>query len=115
MDGVGRQRFASIIAFFQSSMSNDCKDPVQGKPAPIEGKARLDFNEMAAGLDRLIIAKTTWLQTYSSGPKKRPDFEIEIQFAHLKVLEQAAADYRRAAIRQGSNSGNPSDNSTRSY
>ena len=69
---------------------------------------------MAAGLDRLIIAKTTWLQTYSSGPKKRPDHEIETQFNHLKVLEQAAADYRRAAARQGLNRGHNREDTARS-
>ncbi|WP_312809317.1 hypothetical protein [Agrobacterium cavarae] len=56
--------------------------------------------EMVVGLDKMIAAKSGWLETFSTGPKKRPDHEIEIQKNHLSVLMQAAEDYRRAANRR---------------
>ncbi|MDX3927650.1 MAG: hypothetical protein QHC90_17810 [Shinella sp.] len=47
----------------------------------------------------MIASKADWLETFSSGSKKRPDHEIEIQRKHLAVLQQAAEDYQRAADR----------------
>lgn len=64
---------------------------------------RLTHAEMVEGLERLIFSKSDWIATFSTGTKKRPDHEIETQKQHLRVLEQAAADYRRAAARGDSN------------
>jgi hypothetical protein len=60
---------------------------------------RLSYAEMVAGLRKMIASKADWLETFSSGSKKRPDHEIEIQRKHLAVLQQAAEDYQRAADR----------------
>jgi len=60
---------------------------------------RLSYAEMVEGLGKMITSKTDWLETFSSGSKKRPDHELEIQRKHLTVLQQAAEDYQRAADR----------------
>lgn len=60
---------------------------------------RLSHAEMAEGMRKMIAAKSGWLETFSDGAKKRPDFEIETQTQHLRVLTQAAEDYQRAADR----------------
>ncbi len=64
-----------------------------------EDLARLSFEDMADDLRKMATSKTWWLEACSSGPKKRPDHELDIQRKHLKVLQQAAADYQRAATR----------------
>ena len=64
-----------------------------------EDFARLSFEDMADDLGKMAVSKAWWLEACSSGPKKRPDHELDIQRKHLKVLQQAAADYQRAATR----------------
>ena len=65
---------------------------------------RLSFSEMAEDLHKMVTSKSVWLETFASGPKKRPDQEIEIQRKHLTVLQQAAEDYQRAADRPANRS-----------
>ncbi|RSC31227.1 hypothetical protein EGT36_21375 [Agrobacterium sp. FDAARGOS_525] len=65
----------------------------------MENKPRHSHAEMVDGLEKMITAKAGWIETFSTGPKKRPDHEIEIQQKHLSVLRQAVEDYRRAANR----------------
>lgn len=60
---------------------------------------RLSHADMAEDLRRMVTSKADWLETFSSGSKKRPDHELEIQRKHLAVLQQAADDYQRAADR----------------
>lgn len=60
---------------------------------------RISHPDMAEGMRKMATAKSGWLETFSSGAKKRPDHEIETQQKHLQVLEQAAEDYQRAADR----------------
>ena len=60
---------------------------------------RFTHAEMAHEMDRMASSKGGWLSTFSAGKKKRPDHEIEAQRLHLRVLRQAADDYRRAAER----------------
>lgn len=60
---------------------------------------RLSFGDMADDLTKMATSKSWWLEACSSGPKKRPDHELEIQRKHLAVLQQAADDYQRAADR----------------
>lgn len=64
------------------------------------GSERIPHGEMAEDLKRMADAKAGWLETFSHGAKKRPDGEIETQQQHLRILEQAESDYRRAAERQ---------------
>ena len=68
-----------------------------------EDAARLSFADMAEDLHKMATSKAGWLETCSSGPKKRPDHELDIQRKHLRVLQQAVEDYQRAASRKASN------------
>lgn len=68
---------------------------------------RLSFPDMADDLRRMANSKAVWLETFSSGSKKRPDHELEIQRKHLTVLQQAADDYQRAAARPAARSARP--------
>ena len=60
---------------------------------------RLSHADMAEDLRKMVTSKANWLETFSSGSKKRPDHELKIQRKHLTVLQQAADDYQRAADR----------------
>ena len=60
---------------------------------------RLPHVDMADDLRKMVTSKADWLETFSSGSKKRPDGELETQRKHLTVLQQAAEDYQRAADR----------------
>jgi len=60
---------------------------------------RLAHSDMADELAKLACSKRTWLGAFGSGRNKRPDYEIETRNRELAVLEQATADYRRAAER----------------
>ncbi|MBB3977389.1 hypothetical protein GGQ64_002595 [Rhizobium azooxidifex] len=60
---------------------------------------RLSCADMAEDIRRMAASKADWLETFSNGPKKRPDYEIQTQRKHLGVLQQAAEDYQRAAER----------------
>ena len=57
---------------------------------------RITHCDMVYELVRMIASKATWLADFSSGPKKRPDHEINHKMHELRVLEQARDDYRRA-------------------
>lgn len=59
-------------------------------------------SEMVAELGKMIWSKQAWLDTFSSGVKRRPDHEIETRQRELSVLKRAEADYRRAAGKGGS-------------
>ena len=61
---------------------------------------RLAHSEMAEELDKLVWSKATWLTEFRDGRGKRPEFEIETKRREHAVLQQAAADYRRAAQRK---------------
>ena len=63
---------------------------------------RFTNDEMAYELDRMIRSKADWLETFSSGHKKWPEHSIEHKRLELAVLQQAEADYRRAANRRQS-------------
>ena len=60
---------------------------------------RISHATMAEELARLVGAKAKWLADFSSGPKRRPDWNIQITKRELRVLEQAQSDYRKAAER----------------
>lgn len=55
--------------------------------------------EMAEEMSMLVWSKQTWLDDFGSGRNKRPDHEIQIKQRELEVLQQAEADYRKAAQR----------------
>lgn len=44
----------------------------------------------------MIRSKMTWLETFSTGRSKRPDHEIEHARHEVAVLNEIAADYRKA-------------------
>lgn len=44
----------------------------------------------------MIRSKMTWLETFSTGRSKRPDHEIEHKREEVAVLNEIAADYRKA-------------------
>jgi hypothetical protein len=54
---------------------------------------------MAEEIGKMVWSKRTWLDTFSSGSNRRPDHDIETCSRELSVLQQAEADYRRAAER----------------
>jgi hypothetical protein len=54
---------------------------------------------MAEEIGKMVWSKRTWLDTFSSGTNRRPDHEVETRGRELEVLQQAEADYRRAAER----------------
>ena len=58
------------------------------------------YAEMAEEIAKLVWSKQTWLDQFSSGPKRRPDHEIETRARELAVLQHAEADYRAAAGRR---------------
>ncbi len=60
---------------------------------------RLSHSEMATELAHMVAIKAKWLADFSSGPNRRPDWNIKQQEKALAVLERAQADYRRAAQR----------------
>jgi hypothetical protein len=60
---------------------------------------RLSSQGMADELSKLIYGKHDWLSKFSEGKNKRPDHDVERVRYELKVLTQAAHDYRRAAQR----------------
>lgn len=61
---------------------------------------RLSNRQMADELQKQVIAKTTWLQDFSDGKRKRPAHEIEAKWHELAVLKQAVSDYATAAGRE---------------
>ncbi|WP_192258627.1 hypothetical protein [Mesorhizobium caraganae] len=58
---------------------------------------RIPSLTMADEIDLMIYAKTAWLADFGQGPKKRPDFEIDLKRRELAVLKQAAFEYRASA------------------
>lgn len=56
--------------------------------------------EMADEIGKLVWSKQTWLDTFSTGAKRRPEHDIETRERELAVLQQAEADYRSAAERK---------------
>ena len=60
---------------------------------------RLSHPEMAEEIGKMVWSKRTWLDTFSSGSNRRPDHEVEVRRRELEVLQQAEADYRKAAER----------------
>ena len=50
-------------------------------------------------LDGLVYGKQTWIESFSHGPKKRPDTEIENRREELRVLTGLASAYRAKASR----------------
>lgn len=54
---------------------------------------------MDSELTSMLSAKAKWLADFSTGPRKRPDHEIDHKQLEMRVLEQARDDYRRAADR----------------
>ncbi|WP_430232179.1 hypothetical protein [Nitrosomonas communis] len=62
-------------------------------------KRRFTHAEMADEITKLVWSKQTWLDTFSSGAKRRPEHDIETRQLELQVLQQAEADYRQAAER----------------
>jgi len=58
---------------------------------------RFTHAEMAEEIGKLVYGKRTWLDTFAG---KRPVHEVETRQRELAVLEQAEADYRRAAERR---------------
>jgi hypothetical protein len=60
---------------------------------------QFSHSEMVEEIGKLAWSKRTWLDTFSSGSNRRPDHEIEVKRRELEALQQAEADYRRAAER----------------
>lgn len=60
----------------------------------------LSPTEMALELGKLAYSKREWLNTFSSGQKRRPEHEIETRRRELEVLEQATDDYQRVATQK---------------
>lgn len=52
----------------------------------------------------LIQGKVQWLDTFSSGPKKRPDHEISDRRREVTILHTIADDYRKAVEVSGAKS-----------
>lgn len=63
---------------------------------------RISNNEMAYELGRMIRSKIDWLDTFSRGKKAWPEHSIEHKRLELAILQQAEADYQRAANRSKS-------------
>jgi hypothetical protein len=63
---------------------------------------QFSHSEMVEEIGKLVWSKRTWLDTFSSGSNRRPDHDIETRSRELAVLQQAEADYRRAAERNRS-------------
>lgn len=61
---------------------------------------RFSHAEMTEEISKLVWSKRTWLETFSSEVKRRPDHDIETRQRELAVLQQAEADYRAAAERK---------------
>jgi hypothetical protein len=61
---------------------------------------RFSHAEMAEEIGKLVWSKRTWLDTFSSGMHRRPEHDIETRQRELAVLQQAEADYRKAAGRK---------------
>jgi hypothetical protein len=61
---------------------------------------RFSHAEMAEEIGKLVWSKRTWLGEFGDGKRGRPEHEIETKQRELAVLEQAQADYQRAARRQ---------------
>lgn len=60
---------------------------------------RLSHFDMAHEIGKLVYAKIDWLHRFSGGKLKRADHEIETKRRELAVLQQAQADYHKAAER----------------
>jgi hypothetical protein len=60
---------------------------------------QFSHSEMAEEIGKMAWSKRAWLETFSSGSNRRPDHDIETRSRELAVLQQAEADYRRAAER----------------
>ncbi len=61
---------------------------------------RFAHAEMVDEIGKMIWSKRTWLDEFSDGKSRRPPHEIETKQREMAVLEQAQADYRRAAERK---------------
>ncbi|MHA6687032.1 hypothetical protein [Mesorhizobium sp. A556] len=57
-------------------------------------------SEMADEIAKLVWSKQTWLDTFSTGAKRRPEHDLETRQRELGVLQQAEAGYRNAAERK---------------
>lgn len=58
------------------------------------------FSVLAHSFESQARAKQTWLQTFSSGRNKRPDYEIEQKREEMECLMEGASWFRRAAERE---------------
>lgn len=61
---------------------------------------RYSHAEMADEIGKLVWSKRAWLDTFSTGSKRRPDHDIDTRQRELAVLQQAETDYRNAAERK---------------
>lgn len=61
---------------------------------------RLSTVEILAEVGLMIASKQQWLRTFSSGPKKWPDLDIQRKRRELVVLQQIQAAYRELAKRK---------------
>ena len=61
--------------------------------------ARIPHEAMAWELANMIASNAKWLAEFSRGRHRRPDWNVRQMQRRLEVLEQAQADYRRAAER----------------
>lgn len=59
---------------------------------------RIPIRVMAEELEKLAWSKSTWLDNFAHGYRKRADHEIETRKRELAVLRQAAADYRAGRV-----------------
>ncbi len=57
----------------------------------------LSYSDMAHELRLMVMSKLDWLSRFSDGKIKRPGHEIETKRRELGVLQQAQADYEKAA------------------
>jgi uncharacterized damage-inducible protein DinB len=56
-------------------------------------------SEMLVELGLMLNSKKLWLDQFSKGKHKRPDWEIDQKTHELRVLEQARAAYQKLSER----------------
>lgn len=57
------------------------------------------FAELAESFQSMASSKRTWLENFSAGKNKRPDWEISTKQRQLMDLEEGASWFRKAASR----------------
>jgi len=61
----------------------------------------LSMAQLLEGLKAQVTSKVWWLEQFSSGPRKRPDTEINARRHELAVLVQAAKRLKHGGANEG--------------